>query len=275
MTAINFSGIPSQLSHGRFIKLRRKSKEACESGWKTTSNYPADDSELLDYIKYAGNYGVLSRSGICQMDIDDPVKFKNTGIKLPASFTVTRGKSKRGHYYFTSTDCPPEYRDKFVLTFGDVRLGGNFYVVGPGSRHPSGDLYRINTDLPLADVPFAVVWDIITRFGIAQKIPPSRPQQAYSAGSSWGDLLGLRCEGIAPPDNAVTYGSVIRGSNPFHGSETGNNFHIDTVKQVWFCHRHSTGGGPLELYTINIVLSNVRMPGRGASMVTGMRSLLH
>ena len=164
------------------------------------------------------------------MDIDDPVKFKDTGIKLPASFTVTRGDSRRGHYYFTCPDCPEEARDKFVLTFGDVRLGGNYYVVGPGCIHPSGDLYRINTDLPLADVPFAVVRDIITRFGEVKQNPHRVSTKAHSAGSSWGDLLGLRCEDIAPPTKPVRNAHTLRGGHPFHRSKTGNNYHIDTVK---------------------------------------------
>jgi len=76
------------------------------------------------------------------------------------------------------------------------------------------------------------------------------PRKAYSGDRSWGDLLEMRCEEIAPPDNVVTYTKGVLGSHPFHGSETGTNFDIDIKKNAWICRRHNSGGGPLELYAM-------------------------
>src|SRR5208283_2759632 len=244
--------IPDTLinTRARFVLVRPMAKNAIETEWQTVNNYAADDPCLLEHLRRGGNYGVLSHNGVCQMDIDDNVKFKETGIQLPNSFTVTRGDSRRGHYYFTCSDCPPESREKFALTFGDVRLGGNWYVVGPGCRHPSGDMYRIHTNLPLANVKYNVFENIISRFGIAKRKPHSMPRKAYSGDRSWGDLLEMRCEEIAPPDNVVTYTKGVLGSHPFHGSETGTNFDIDIKKNAWICRRHNSGGGPLELYAM-------------------------
>jgi hypothetical protein len=250
-------------ANARFVLVRPHRKVAFETEWQSVNNYGANDPYLLEHLRKGGNYGVLSCNGICQMDIDDPDKFKETGITLPASFTVTRGDSKRGHYYFTCSDCPSEKRDRFVLTFGDVRLGGNWYVVGPGCHHPSGDIYQIHSNLPFADVPFAVIEDIITRFGIVKQKPHRVPQKTYSEGTSWSDLLGLRCVDIAPPDNSSNYDRGVRGSHPFHGSKTRKNFEIFTEKNVWICRRHNTGGGALELYALSkgIIRCEEAVPG--------------
>src|SRR5207249_2161140 len=39
----------------------------------------------------------------------------------------------------------------------------------------------------------------------------------------------------------------LQGSHPVHGSETENNFVVDSMENVWHCFRHGTGGGPYQL----------------------------
>src|SRR5208337_4392823 len=269
--------IPDTLinTRARFVLVRPMAKNAIETEWQTVNNYAADDPCLLEHLRRGGNYGVLSHNGVCQMDIDDNVKFKETGIQLPNSFTVTRGDSRRGHYYFTCSDCPPESREKFALTFGDVRLGGNWYVVGPGCRHPSGDMYRIHTNLPLANVKYNVFENIISRFGIVTQNHYCILRKGYSDGTSWGDLLKMRCEEIAPrikpshipaefevaiPSTGVRPGLIsISTSRKMSGSVAGTI--LGAVR--WNCTR-----SPRKLFP-------VRRPCPGASIVTGQMSLLH
>lgn len=124
--------IPQQLidAGARVVLIRPLRKGTHVKNWGTTGNLSATDPDLISHLQRGGNYGVLSHNGVCMIDIDDPVKFRESEIKLPASFAVERGDSKRGHYYFTCNDCPDEYRTITDLGFGDIRLGGNHYVVG-------------------------------------------------------------------------------------------------------------------------------------------------
>jgi DNA primase len=48
-------------------------------------------------------------------------------------------------------------------------------------------------------------------------------------------------------------GSELRGSNPFHGSSTGNNFAVDTSENQWYCHSKGceAGGGILEYIAVD------------------------
>lgn len=248
----NFTGIPHQLAHGRFIKLTRRDKIPIEKSYKITKNYAADDPDLLEHIKCAGNYGVLSRNDICVIDIDDGDAFRATGIQLPESFTVRRGNSKRGHYYFSCPDCPKDYRDKHLLSFGDVRLGNDWYTCGPGCKHPSGEFYEIHTDLPFAILPFETVKDIIVTHGKLKKKSTSVPTRTYVAGDSWSDMLGMRCEDILYPNHAVVKGDAIIGAHPLpgHTNQGGKCYQISISKNVWTCWQHGSGGGPMELFAV-------------------------
>lgn len=154
--------IPSQLNEARFVLVRAKEKGAFEPGWETTTNYDITSPKLLEHLKTGGNYGVMSRNGICQIDIDIPEEFAKLKPKyITETFSVRRGKNGNGHIYFTCPDCPPEKRGKYDTPFGDVRLGGNFYVVGPGCAHPSGDIYEVNSAQPISDIPWAEISRLI------------------------------------------------------------------------------------------------------------------
>lgn len=276
----NFTEIPPQLAQGRFIKLTRRDKIPIEKGYKISANYAANDPELLDHIKYAGNYGVLSRNDICAIDIDNGEAFGATGIQLPGSFTVKRGNSKRGHYYFSCPDCPEEYRDKHLLSFGDVRLGNDWYTCGPGCKHPSGDVYEIHTDLPLAVIPFEIVKDIIVSHGKLEKKSTSVSMRTYVAGDSWSDKLGMRCEDILYPDHAVVKGDAIIGAHPLsgHTNQGGKSFQISISKNVWKCWQHESGGGPMELFAVVNGLIECQdaghgcLKGLGAELIAAMKA---
>lgn len=53
----------------------------------------------------------------------------------------------------------------------------------------------------------------------------------------------IRIEEICKPLNPVVNGKNMYGVNPFHGSTTGKNLHINLETQQWYCHRCRVGGG--------------------------------
>lgn len=59
-------------------------------------------------------------------------------------------------------------------------------------------------------------------------------------------------------------GKQLQGTHPIHGSTTGANFAINEEKNVWYCYRHGSGGGPLSLLGVvgEIVKCEDCVPGR-------------
>ena len=174
--------IPQQLiiAGARFIKVGKNSKAAIEKEWEL-NNYDATSPGLQDHLKSGGNYGVITRNGICVMDIDNPQKFKEiTNKGLPKSFTVMRGGGASAHYYFKCPDCPDDMRTKLELSWGDIRLGGNFYTVAPGCSAPTRDdpskllTYDVVNADPIAEVGWDIVRSLIERSSGANKLQQTK-----------------------------------------------------------------------------------------------------
>ena len=170
--------IPQQLiiAGAKFIKVGKNSKAAIEKEW-ILNNYDATSPGLLDHLNAGGNYGVITRNGICVLDIDDPSKFKEiTNKGLPKSFTVMRGGGTSAHYYFKCPDCPEDMRTKIELSWGDVRLGGNFYTVAPGCTAPTRDdpnkllTYDVVNADPVAEVKWDTIKSLIEKSNGTQKL---------------------------------------------------------------------------------------------------------
>lgn len=96
------------------------------------------------------SYGLIPMpgSGLMVIDRDDPT----VGLPMPETFEVHRPSAdgRRGHYYFRLAPTISEDMVPRVFAGGEVRVGGSGHVVGPGSRHSSGDVYAGN-DLPIAE----------------------------------------------------------------------------------------------------------------------------
>jgi len=145
-------------ANARFVLVKAREKRAFEPNWESTANYDATSPILQAHIAAGGNYGVLSHNGLCVIDIDDSAEYAKYNSDLARkTLCIMRGTSGRGHIYFLCPDIPDGKRTKIETTFGDVRLGGNFYVVGANCVHPSGDTYNIVNRVPIATIPFAEI----------------------------------------------------------------------------------------------------------------------
>jgi len=246
--------LPSQLAtrEFRFIKVREKSP--VEVGWNILdlaelqahakdkfrgrlNNYEYDDPEFLEWIKH-DNYGVMCGVGnIVVLDVDDPALLDIIGT-LPDTFTVRTGGGGL-HFYLR---CPGQ--EKIVLDngvhLGELQAAGQ-QVVGPGSRHPSGNFYAVEKDLPIAS---------ISKEELQQILQPAMKPNWKKIASGTADSDIPIAEVAMPVDPVKNNGVEIQGAHPVHGSETGRNFSINLTKNCWHCFRHNTGGGPLEWLAI-------------------------
>ncbi|WP_157200000.1 hypothetical protein [Methanogenium cariaci] len=124
-------------------------------------------------------------------------------------------------------------------------------MVGPGSRHPTGNLYTVNNDMEPMTVPLEEVEAFIARYRAKPKAV-SIPHFT-SAGTSIADRLDLRVSDLLMPEEPPRNREhqIEGGVHPVHGSSTGSNLIIDPQANTWYCRRHGTGGGgPLEALAV-------------------------
>lgn len=259
--------IPHQLRIDgfRFILLRKKDKPAIEEGWNKDKNYKYDDPKLLAHIARGGNYGVIpSFDNLCIVDADDYERLNQLGAIdiFSNTFTVRTGNpdAERYHYYFRCEGVGDVKRIPFsdpVITkkhLGEIFCPGcSAYVVGPGCIHPSGRVYQVVNDVEIASINvetldkefFSKVKSSRTKVDDSTQRATKIPFGFNPSRNKLTDQLKLRIEDLAMPINATRRGNEFQGAHPVHGSTTGKNFSINTVKNVFFCHRCQAGGDPI------------------------------
>jgi hypothetical protein len=249
-------------SHGEELK------KPFEKSWQETANYQHDDQKLL---AHRGNYGVCGGFGDLHIvDCDDLARWTDLEILplIPMTLTI---ESRPGHRQFYVTckehfqsgglfdpektelnqDGKPEYTHIGDLKAGskDGICGG--MVVGPGCKHPSGSIYTVVVDAPIAEVSREQLQSIISRFKTGKKVNGNQ-QKADDPGKNdkkrryeeKDPLDSLRVVDIMPPAGETSRnGDELRGDHPLHGSTNGGNYVINIAKNLWHCKRCESGGG--------------------------------
>ena len=251
------SPIPHQLQGCRFVLVRDRDKRAFEKGWNTTQNYPHDSKRLAQHIAAEKNYGVMVSGGLCVLDCDNVLALYNDPFldTLMQTFTVKTGRkgAAGAHFYFRCPELPAE---KYPLVredgtdVGDLRGSeSKFYVVGPGSRHPSGNIYAVSADTEPITVPLADVEAFIGRYHKkepAPKVMSFKMPKMSSGDGTIVDKLGLNVTDFLMPENPHPREQQIEGNNPHHDGQTGTNLILDPIANKWYCRHCTSGGGPLE-----------------------------
>lgn len=206
-------------------------------------------------------------SGIVVIDIDRRNGGGETLTKLvtehgefPRTRTALTGIQNGGrgmHLYFKA---PPDGIELKGSLGPGIDVKQNGYVIAPPSPHPSGVLYEWIDTSEMAELPGWIL-DTFTK--------PScrRTQHTLSnytqRGDSICDVLDLRVEEFLLPLQARIRDGQIEGTHPIHGSTTGTNLAIDPSKNVWYCRRCGSGGGPLEALAVveGIITCHEAEPG--------------
>jgi hypothetical protein len=247
----------------RFVKLGRRSKDPIEKGWTTTANYAWNDPVLLRHIRDGGNYGILPRGGICQIDVDNRAVWEQKGVYEHIKDTLqvsSRPDGSRCHCYVICDDAPAEkivYTDPLdkKIQYGDFRGSGSpFQLVGPGSIHPdTGRPYTLVNGSKIKTFTWAELRQILSLMEEPPKAAPElevradlkrgMPKAALRVDrSSITDNFDLNVRDFLMPDTPDIRGDEIQGAHPVHGSETGLNLCINPSKGVWHCFRCDSGG---------------------------------
>lgn len=238
--------IPKQLQVDGFgfVKLPAKSKRPVEAGWQ---NKPHPLAEALEWLSDGKNYGVLGgQNGLIIIDADKKIISDLVRDGLPDTFTVKTPRMGEHFYYI----CP-EIKSKIILRqgskgeeahFGEIISGGG-QVVGPGSIHPdTGTPYIVVNDVPIETVTMEQILSILHDY-----IPSSVAERDPAV-----EVGGLQILEVIDKKHIVLnkIGGQLAGAHPIHGATNGNNFNVNTEKNVWCCYRHNTGGGALSLIAV-------------------------
>lgn len=140
--------IPIQLKDCKFNRVLFKGKGAFETGWQ---NNPYTYEEIKKYFP-RDNYGVICGEDLRVLD-DDTIDKKLIKLFLDNFGETFR---VRDHLYFKFDNKHSKkiiFYDKNGEHYGELQ-GENTYVVGPGSTHPSGEIYEQKNNLPILTISY-------------------------------------------------------------------------------------------------------------------------
>ncbi|MET7761706.1 bifunctional DNA primase/polymerase [Streptomyces sp. NPDC005393] len=121
--------------------------------WKSDAS--TDPGWIAQQLSRPGitGYGVVMGSGVLAVDTDTPEAERWASSTLPATFTVRTAKGFHRYYRVPFRSRNSSQHSTVRIADGTDIRGDGGYVVGPGSRHPSGAVYQVSSDLPIADLP--------------------------------------------------------------------------------------------------------------------------
>src|SRR5438477_1525547 len=104
------------------------------------------------------NVAICADEHFCILESDDYGLFsellkQSTGATIPATLMACGSSENRPHLFFR---LPPNPANLVMPSLFELRAV-NQYVVGPGSVHPNGSIYRFLNDAPIAELTPALL----------------------------------------------------------------------------------------------------------------------
>ncbi len=263
-------------------------KLPADKGWPTKKYYYYDEKKIHEWHGEGNNVGVICRNGLIGIDLDEIDRLKELGkiSVLPPTFSDRTGGGGIHYWYWcpflqrkivfhdpklTESDKkdPNKTRPKHL---GEIQQG-NHFVAAPGSLHHTGNYYEIVDDLPIATIEESVIDAFLEGLIVNQQIwdasDPMRfeksktrrsverinssAKQVRKDGKNLASLVNIPIEDIVfPHDLTKDDGNVAVGSNPWHGSDSGQNFSITRSDGLWHCWRDGTGGTWVEALAVEL-----------------------
>jgi len=188
-----------------------------------------DDPRLTDWLRIGGNYGVIGggKKNLVILDFDEEELQKEIVPKLPETFTVRAGGGLLHKYFFTDGGKSFKILDAEGNTRADVQSKGK-QVVGPGSKHYSGNTYELASNVPIATIKFEKIRELLMPHHLfvknnnanSKSITPQQKKIFNSSDDFQNDLF-----------NSVTFESLL------------SEFGVDTSKNPSNCPFHDSKGG--------------------------------
>jgi putative DNA primase/helicase len=149
-------------------------KHPVGNGWQKRAT--RSPQTIAERVGKRGQYGVIPwpGEGGLILDVDHPDLLP---VRLPPSLRVRRGP-ERGHAYFELPHGFDPGTLPATTEWGEVRVeGASRHVIGPWSRHASGDVYLpVGHPSEIAEIPVVVLADLF---------PPPSPEQVAANGHGY------------------------------------------------------------------------------------------
>jgi hypothetical protein len=147
-------------------------------GYKDASRDPARVTAMFNAAPNATGYGIATgaASGIVVVDVDGP-EARDVAISrgLRSGHVVRTGRDRDGWHIYLRIPQGTTIRSRVLAPGLELKAEGA-YVVGPGSAHPSGRLYKVERDgdpSPAPDWILSAGTDAGRRQGAASTADPS------------------------------------------------------------------------------------------------------
>lgn len=225
------------------------------------ARYKPDDEILNAYLDANSNYGISCAGDLAVVDVDE-LKYldviKNT---LPDTAYQVTGSRTGEHLFFKCEGLTtrinlrvPHPEDHMAVEgidsivnrryihIGEVKCDPHGYVVGPGSRHPSGNTYGPLEGGSIAEISENELRDALDAF-IYERDPRSIEVVQYKDDRDYDTDSKYEFYNLEPDDVVPWLEDGKRVPHPAHGSSTGSNFMKQKSEGVFMCWRHSYGGG--------------------------------
>jgi hypothetical protein len=196
----------------RLFPVEASGKLPLIKGWPEAATSDMKQLEAWAHQYPACNWGLATgtASGLVVIDVDGAegraslADLERQGLTLPATFTVTTGRTDGGEHRYYRPPSGVDIRNDQNGKIGahvDVRGTGGF-VVCPPSIHASGKQYRfIDPSVPVADLPGWVIERLTVRPPMPSATAQASPQVVGKGGRTnrLVSLAGtLRKRGEAP-----------------------------------------------------------------------------
>ncbi|MFC7231917.1 bifunctional DNA primase/polymerase [Saliphagus sp. GCM10025308] len=196
------------------------------------------------------NYGIAARGDLAILDEDEPGALADLVDRLPETPWQASGSRSSNHRFLLvpglENDIPlddPETGENL----GHIKAAPQSYVVGPGSRHPSGNYYGpLRGPDELATIDEDDLRDLIEPW----MTDDDEPDHGYAHGTgrcTHGDRDRDADVGVYDVLSRRRYPEGKRREHPFHGSSTGSNFMVSEDGETFRCWRHGATGNGLHL----------------------------
>lgn len=200
-------------------------------------------------------YGIgihCGKSHIWVLDIDgkegmDELKvFTDKYGELPKTRTIQSG-SGGIHYYWAA------WEKNLIISSSNKQISGNIdikgndknsYVVAPPTMHLSGKRYEYINRCPPIDAP---EWLIKIAKSVGYVNTNGKPNTEDIKKRVEYETPIYKLLNKEQMSHLHREGNYLKGKHPIHGSATNRNFTIDLSTNRWFCYRHNSNGGLIEL----------------------------
>lgn len=229
----------------RYCRVKPNDKVPCEKAWQN-KHHTAEEIEA--WIRTGGNYGVLTAVGdLIVIDIDD-LGIEALMEDLPKTLTIATSKGK--HFYFFCKDLKNKIiLEKDEVHYGEIQALGQF-VVAPDSIHPSGIIYEIIKENPIAEVTKEQIELAIGDYNSTLE----KTQQEDIAFKDYGDtdINSIPITDVISMNKRRDLGNgEIICENPWHGSTNGGNLNINPSKNIAKCWRCNEGINVAQAIALN------------------------